>query len=56
MIFGLYYNCVWYYNKHTYKKAAERNLKIIGEAMNRILKLEIIFPIDKAKKKYWYKK
>jgi uncharacterized protein with HEPN domain len=31
------------------KKAVERNLEIIGEAMNRILKLDNNFPIDNAK-------
>jgi uncharacterized protein with HEPN domain len=30
------------------KKAIERNLEIIGEAMNRILKVEPSFPIDNA--------
>ena len=32
------------------KKAVERNLEIIGEAMNRILKVDKDFPIDGAKK------
>jgi len=31
------------------KKAVERNLEIIGEAMNRILKIDTDFPIDNAK-------
>jgi len=31
------------------KKAVERNLEIIGEAMNRILKIDNDFPIDNAK-------
>ena len=31
------------------KKAVERNLEIIGEAVNRILKLDINFPIENAK-------
>jgi uncharacterized protein with HEPN domain len=31
------------------KKAVERNLEIIGEAMNRILKVDKDFPIDSAK-------
>ena len=31
------------------KKAVERNLEIIGEAMNRILKAQPDFPIDAAK-------
>jgi uncharacterized protein with HEPN domain len=30
------------------KKAIERNLEIIGEVMNRILKVEPSFPIDNA--------
>jgi uncharacterized protein with HEPN domain len=31
------------------KKAIERNLEIIGEAMNRILKIDANFPIENAK-------
>ncbi len=31
------------------KKAIERNLEIIGEAMNRILKIDADFPIENAK-------
>lgn len=31
------------------KKAIERNLEIIGEAMNRILKINPVFPIEIAK-------
>jgi uncharacterized protein with HEPN domain len=31
------------------KKAVERNLEIIGEAVNRILKIDNSFPIDEAK-------
>jgi len=31
------------------KKAVERNLEIIGEAMNRILKINPNFPIENAK-------
>lgn len=31
------------------KKAVERNLEIIGEAMNRILKVDYDFPIENAK-------
>ena len=31
------------------KKAIERNLEIIGEAMNRILKINTDFPIENAK-------
>jgi uncharacterized protein with HEPN domain len=32
------------------KRAIERNLEIIGEAMNRILKEDPLFPIDNAKR------
>ena len=38
-----------YRNDLKTKKAVERNLEIIGEAMNRILKIDINFPIDNAK-------
>jgi uncharacterized protein with HEPN domain len=31
------------------KKAIERNLEIIGEAINRILKIDNDFPIENAK-------
>jgi len=31
------------------KKAVERNLEIIGEAMSRILKVDSNFPVDNAK-------
>lgn len=31
------------------KKAIERNLEIIGEAVNRILKVDSNFPLDNAK-------
>ncbi|MBK9509705.1 MAG: DUF86 domain-containing protein [Cytophagaceae bacterium] len=31
------------------KKAIERNLEIIGEAMNRILKIDCNFPVENAK-------
>lgn len=31
------------------KKAVERNLEIIGEAVNRILKIDSRFPLDNAK-------
>lgn len=31
------------------KKAVERNLEIIGEAVNRILKLDSTFPLEEAK-------
>jgi uncharacterized protein with HEPN domain len=37
-----------YKNDLKTKKAIERNLEIIGEAMNRILKVEPSFPIDNA--------
>jgi uncharacterized protein with HEPN domain len=32
------------------KRAIERNLEIIGEAMNRIMKEDPLFPIDNAKR------
>jgi uncharacterized protein with HEPN domain len=32
------------------KRAIERNLEIIGEAMNRILKEDPYFPIDNARR------
>ena len=32
------------------KKAVERNIEIIGEAVNRILKIDGNFPIENAKK------
>ena len=32
------------------RKAVERNIEIIGEAMNRILKIEPHFPIDASRK------
>jgi uncharacterized protein with HEPN domain len=38
-----------YRNDLKTKKAVERNLEIIGEAMNRILKIDNDFPIDNAK-------
>lgn len=38
-----------YQNDKMKKKAIERNLEIIGEAMNRILKFDEHFPIDNAK-------
>lgn len=38
-----------YQNDIKTKKAVERNLEIIGEAMNRILKVDSNFPIDQAK-------
>jgi len=39
-----------YRNDLKTKKAVERNLEIIGEAMNRILKIDPEFPIQHAKK------
>lgn len=39
-----------YRNDLKTKKAVERNLEIIGEAMNRILKIDHEFPIQHAKK------
>ena len=38
-----------YKNDLKTKKAVERNLEIIGEAMNRILKVNSDFPIDNVK-------
>ena len=35
-----------YQNDKMKKKAIERNLEIIGEAMNRILKVDANFPLD----------
>ena len=32
------------------RKAIERNIEIIGEAMNRILKIDPQFPIDESRK------
>ena len=32
------------------RKAVERNIEIIGEAMNRILKIDTQFPIDESRK------
>ena len=37
-----------YKNDLKTKKAIERNLEIIGEAMNRILKVDPHFPLDNA--------
>lgn len=37
-----------YKNDLKTKKAIERNLEIIGEAMNRILKVDPHFPVDNA--------
>lgn len=38
-----------YQNDIKTKKAVERNLEIIGEAVNRILKIDPNFPIENAK-------
>ncbi len=38
-----------YQNDLKTKKAVERNLEIIGEAVTRILKMDNTFPIDNAK-------
>jgi uncharacterized protein with HEPN domain len=38
-----------YKNDLKTKKAVERNLEIIGEAINRIVKVDNNFPIDNAK-------
>lgn len=38
-----------YQNDLKTKKAVERNLEIIGEAVNRIIKLDQNFPISEAK-------
>jgi uncharacterized protein with HEPN domain len=38
-----------YQNDLKTKKAVERNLEIIGEAVNRILKVDKDFPIENAK-------
>jgi uncharacterized protein with HEPN domain len=39
-----------YRNNSLLKRAIERNLEIIGEAINRILKEDPSFPIENAKK------
>jgi len=39
-----------YKNNSLLKRAIERNLEIIGEAINRILKEDPSFPIENAKK------
>ncbi|MDR1951866.1 MAG: DUF86 domain-containing protein [Bacteroidales bacterium] len=39
----------YYSNNKILQRAIERNLEIIGEAMNRILKLNNDFPIQNAK-------
>jgi uncharacterized protein with HEPN domain len=39
-----------YTKKSLLKRAIERNLEIIGEAINRILKDDPFFPIENAKK------
>ena len=38
-----------YKNDLKTKKAIERNIEIIGEAVNRILKIDTTFPLDNAK-------
>jgi uncharacterized protein with HEPN domain len=40
----------YYRNNSLLKRATERNLEIIGEALNRILKEDPAFPIENAKK------
>ena len=39
-----------YRNNFLFKRAIERNLEIIGEAINRILKYDPDFPIDNARR------
>ncbi len=39
-----------YKKNFLFKRAIERNLEIIGEAINRILKVDPDFPIDNARK------
>jgi uncharacterized protein with HEPN domain len=39
----------WYQSHLTVKRAVERELGIIGEAINRILKLDKDFPLSRAK-------
>jgi len=43
-------NFDYYKNNTLLKRAIERNLEIIGEALNRILKEDPAFPIENAKK------
>lgn len=38
-----------YQNDLKTKKAVERNLEIIGEAVNRLIKTDVNFPIENAK-------
>ncbi len=38
----------WYQNSYTVKRAVERELSIIGEAINRITKNDKDFPLSKA--------
>ena len=38
-----------YQSEKMKKKAIERNLEIIGEAVNRILKIDALFPLENAK-------
>jgi len=44
------YNYDNYKSNQLLKRAVERDLEIIGEAMNRILKEDNLFPIENAKK------
>ena len=39
---------IWYQNSITVKRAVERELSILGEAVARILKVEKDFPLSKA--------
>jgi uncharacterized protein with HEPN domain len=39
-----------YAKNNLLKRAVERNLEIIGEAMSRILKEDSVFPIENAKR------
>ena len=43
-------NFIEFQNDLKTRKAVERNIEIIGEAMNRILKIEPQFPIDESRK------
>jgi uncharacterized protein with HEPN domain len=44
-----------YQNDLKTKRAVERNIEIIGEAVNRILKDDPNYQIEKCEKYYWYK-